>query len=392
MKGRRTVAFCANVLHGERLAARFRAAGVSAESVSGRDKDSRRQEILNGFGRGEIHVLCACDILNEGWDCPAVEVLFMARPTLSRIIYLQQLGRGTRKSPDTGKSCLLVFDFVDNAGRYNTALTLHRLLAKKDYRPGGLVLAPPDELNEERSCYGRGDKPKLILDLALDALDFEEIDLFNWQEVVADMLSAADMDRELAVTEGTVRRALERGEIGAADHTLELGERTYHYFDRQRVSEIRAALGVPEVNADSIKRLFFAFVEEMDMAASYKPVLMLAFLDSVQKRGRARIADTVTRFRRFFEERGKAGLVIERGNMRMARVSEMSDTEVQNVIVSMPLRKFQQRRYLEYARDVAWLQFNLDLWRQLSDSDLAHVRDLCEKSIQRYYARLSATA
>lgn len=93
------------------------------------------------------------------------------------------------------------------------------------------------------------------------------------QEVVRDMLSAADLDRELAVAEGTVRRALERGQIAPADHALELGDRTYFYFDKHRVEEIRQALGVEEVAAQNIKRRFFQFIQEMDMSASYKPSL-----------------------------------------------------------------------------------------------------------------------
>jgi superfamily II DNA or RNA helicase len=391
VKGLRTVIFCVNVLHGEKLATRFREVGVPAESVSGRDHDDRRKQILDQFEQGQVQVLCACDILNEGWDCPAVEVLFMARPTLSRIIYLQQLGRGTRKSPSTSKKCLFVFDFVDNAGRYNTALSLHRILERKDYQPGALVLAPPDALREEEEQYRRGEKPKVILDLALNALAFEEIDLFNWQTVVRDMLTASDMDRELAVTEGTVRRALERGEIAPADHTLTLGERTYYYFDKQRVPEIRQALGAPEVNADTIKELFFQFVDDMDMAASYKPVLMLAFLDAANSRGRAQMTDVVRSFRAFYEQRAETGLVVERRTMRMANVAAMTDADIQNVIVSMPLRKFQQRRYLEYCRDVAWLEFNADLWRQCSEADLNHVWHLCHRAIARYYERLTPT-
>ena len=390
VKGRRTVVFCVNVLHGEKLAARFRTAGVPAESVSGRDHDDRRKQILHQFEQGQVEVLCACDILNEGWDCPAVEVLFMARPTLSRIIYLQQLGRGTRKSPATGKECLYVFDFVDNAGHYNTALSLHRILDRKDYQPGALLLAPPEAVRDEQAQYRRCEKPKVILDLALHALAFEEINLFNWQTVVCDMFTASDMDRELAVTEGTVRRALERGQIKPADHKLELGERTYFYFDKQRVPEIRQALDLPEVNAETIKRLFFDFVDDMDMAASYKPVLMLAFLDTANNRGRARISDVVACFRAFYEQRAQGGLVVERGTMRMANVVEMSVVDVQNVIVTMPLKKFQQRRYLEYSRDVAWLQFNPDLWKQCSDTDLTHVRQLCQRAIERYYGRIPA--
>jgi len=115
--GRKAVAFCVNVRHGEDLAERFRAEGIPARGVSGRLSPTDRKVCLDAFAQGELRVLCACDLLNEGWDCPDVEVLLMARPTLSKVIYHQQIGRGTRRAP--GKECLIVFDFVDNATRYN---------------------------------------------------------------------------------------------------------------------------------------------------------------------------------------------------------------------------------------------------------------------------------
>jgi superfamily II DNA or RNA helicase len=121
--GRKAVLFCVNVRHGDSLAELFRQSGIPARSVSGRMPRSERQKYLEAFQSGQIRVLCACDILNEGWDCPDVEVLLMARPTLSKVVYLQQLGRGTRKAP--GKECLIVFDFVDNATRYNHSLNLN---------------------------------------------------------------------------------------------------------------------------------------------------------------------------------------------------------------------------------------------------------------------------
>ncbi len=47
-------------------------------------KTSERNEQLAGFADGEIEVCCACDLLNEGWDCPQTEALFMARPMPER--------------------------------------------------------------------------------------------------------------------------------------------------------------------------------------------------------------------------------------------------------------------------------------------------------------------
>src|SRR5207237_4380917 len=121
-----------------------------ARSVSGRMATDERQGYLQTFRERKLRVLCGCDILNEGWDCPDVEVLLMARPTLSKVIYLQQLGRGTRKAP--GKECLIVFDFVDNASRYNQSLSLHRILGTARYRAGSLVLAPLDLMNKDQDA------------------------------------------------------------------------------------------------------------------------------------------------------------------------------------------------------------------------------------------------
>lgn len=172
---------------------------------------------------------------------------------------------------------------------------------------------------------------------------------------------------------------------------MELGDRVYFYFAEQRIPEIRQALGAPEVTDETIKKLFFEFVEEMDMSASYKPVLMLAFLDAASSQGRAHMADVVAKFRTFYETRVKTSLQIERPTMRMARVAELSDADVQNVIVSMPLKKFMQRRYMEYMRDVANVQFNRALWKQLTDEDFARTRELCRQSIEKYYGRLTTT-
>ena len=137
VKDKRTVVFCASVKHAEQIAALFKEKGVSAEAVSGSMKTSERNELLAKFSKGELKVLCACDLLNEGWDCPETEVLFMARPTMSKVLYTQQLGRGMRLSE--GKEYLMVFDFVDNASQYNMPYSIHRLFRLKEYKPGAFA-------------------------------------------------------------------------------------------------------------------------------------------------------------------------------------------------------------------------------------------------------------
>ena len=106
-------------------------------------------------------------------------------------------------------------------------------------------------------------------------------------------------------------------------------------------------------------------------------------------RRRARVGDVVKRFRGFYEKRSQDGLRVEQPKARMFRVADLTDAEVQNVIVTMPLRRFQQYRYFDYRHDVACVEFNPSLWRQLSESDIDRARAICRASIERYFLRLA---
>jgi superfamily II DNA or RNA helicase len=387
VRNRKAVAFAVNVRHGEALAKEFRRSGVPAQSVSGRMPNREREQTLRAFHDGQLRVLCACDILNEGWDCPDIEVLLMARPTLSRVLYLQQLGRGTRKAP--GKDCLIVFDFVDNATRYNQALTLHRVLGKNQYRPGGLVVAPNDLLAAEEQALNRGEKPITTLEIGLWAKEYEPIDVFNWQQEIVNMISVADLERELAVAEGKVRSAVERGQV-KPDHVLQLGDRTYVYFHRDRIEEVRVAVGAPKLEEHSIRERFMEFIEAMDMNLSYKPVMLLAMLDSVDENGRARASEVTQRFQQFYKDRRAAGLVVERPGARRVPVDELDEISAQRLMLDKPFEKFERRGFVRYDRDLAYIRFDPRLWRQLAPDDHEQIRSLCHQSIESYYERLQA--
>src|SRR5262249_6010341 len=164
---------------------------------------------------------------------------------------------------------LIVFDFVDNASRYNQSLSAHRVLGKSGYRPGGLLLAPQDLLAAEEEALARGDRPTTMLEIGLWANDYESVDVFNWQQDVASMIALPDLERELGVAEGRVRSAVERGQV-KPDHILPLGDRTYVYFHRDRLEEVRIAVGAPKLEDHTIRDRFLEFIEEMDMALWYK--------------------------------------------------------------------------------------------------------------------------
>ena len=154
---KRTVIFCASVKHAEEIAKLICERGANAQAVSGSMKPSERKEYIVKFQKGEIKALCACDLLNEGWDCPETEVLFMARPTMSKVLYTQQLGRGMRLAD--GKESFIVFDFVDNASQYNMPCSMHRLFQLKDYKPGKLVLGTKQQRSADDRLYAKGESP-----------------------------------------------------------------------------------------------------------------------------------------------------------------------------------------------------------------------------------------
>jgi hypothetical protein len=309
----------------------------------------------------------------------------MGRPTLSRVVYLQQFGRGTRKAP--GKECLVVFDFVDNASRYNQSLSAHRVLGKGNYRPGGLLLAPPELLAAEEDALERGQQPTTVLQIGLWVKDYEPIDVFNWQQEIVDMISLPDLERELGVAEGRLRGAVERGQV-SPDHTLQLGDRSYVYFHRDRVEEVRVALGAAKMEEHSIRDRFMEFIGEMDMTLSYKPVMLLALLSSVGEDGRAKLSEVVRRFQQFYQERRAAGLVVERPGARKQAVDELDEASVRRLMLEKPFEKFERRRFVRYDRDLAYVRVEPSLWRQLGPEDREQIRTACRERIDRYYERI----
>jgi superfamily II DNA or RNA helicase/HKD family nuclease len=113
--GMRALGFCASVSHAEYMADRFRAAGVPALAVSagtGREERARALQMLRDRA---VNILFAVDLFNEGLDVPDVDTLLLLRPTQSATVFLQQLGRGLRRTPD--KPVLTVLDFIGQQRR-----------------------------------------------------------------------------------------------------------------------------------------------------------------------------------------------------------------------------------------------------------------------------------
>jgi hypothetical protein len=113
----RALGFCVSVEHARFMAERFSARGLRAEALDASTPADLRQAALRRLQSGELQILFAVDLFNEGLDIPSIDTVLLLRPTESAVVFLQQLGRGLRLSPDTGKSCLTVLDFIGQQHR-----------------------------------------------------------------------------------------------------------------------------------------------------------------------------------------------------------------------------------------------------------------------------------
>ena len=110
--GGRTLAFCVTVSHADFIAEFFRSNGVAAAAVHSGPTSAPRARSVEQLRAGELQVICTVDMFNEGLDVPEVDTVLMLRPTESPVVFLQQLGRGLRRSD--GKDALTVIDFIGN--------------------------------------------------------------------------------------------------------------------------------------------------------------------------------------------------------------------------------------------------------------------------------------
>ena len=386
VKNKRTVVFCASVKHAEQIAKLFQEAGVDALAVSGGMKTSERNEQLAKFASGDIKVLCACDLLNEGWDCPQTEVLFMARPTMSKVLYTQQLGRGMRNSE--GKDHLMVFDFVDNASQYNAPYSMHRLFKLKDYHAGGMVLGRKDDREAEEELYAKGERPDAVIDYPVDATDYEIVDIFNWQEEAAGMISQMEFIRRVDVQSETIERYVREGLL-IPDLIVPMSEhRTFKYFKEETLVDYAEKYGWKLIDDSNRKELFMEMIEQMDMSYSYKPVLLKAILAHADAAGRVKISDIVAYFRNYYETRREEGLVVEKANSIYAKGS-YADKDAERNILSNPFKRFEDMNMFRHTKILGVIEVDSAVWKKLTAAEKKWIEDVCEEKLEQYYRRIT---
>lgn len=111
--GKKGIIYSISREHSEHICAQYRSHNISIENIDSKTPSKTREDIIKAFKNGDIDIIVNVDIFSEGFDCPDIEFIQLARPTKSLVKYIQQVGRGLRKNGT--KQCII----LDNVGMYS---------------------------------------------------------------------------------------------------------------------------------------------------------------------------------------------------------------------------------------------------------------------------------
>lgn len=178
-----SLAFCCSIPHAKRMERSLIENGIPAASYLGDTPLEKRESLIESLRFGELKVLCVVDVLNEGVDIPFIECLLFLRPTESKRIFFQQLGRGLRKFP--GKEKVIVLDFIGNFANAYRIVDYVGILPDEDptYKDLRKIKTAKDVLNLPLGCIVNFDD-RVIDIFATQVFDPSHATRFNIAQIL----------------------------------------------------------------------------------------------------------------------------------------------------------------------------------------------------------------
>jgi len=177
---RKTLVFVPNVDLAHKVAKACRDIDLSAKAIDGSLDSQTRKEILEQFDNGSVSILVNCNILTEGFDCPSVGCVVMARPTKSKSLYMQCLGRGTRLHPDK-QNCLII-DLVGLTTSFDL-MTIGKAFGLPEQKLSQLSIMEYLEEEQQAEKERRSATARLLAQnqfLQTKVVDIFNRSVFNW--------------------------------------------------------------------------------------------------------------------------------------------------------------------------------------------------------------------
>mgnify|MGYP000498994330 FL=1 len=367
---RQGIIFCINKAHTKEMARLLNAAGISAQDYSGDTKHP--EKVMQEFKEHKIRFLCACDMISEGWDYPELGILVMARPTLSKVLYLQQIGRGLRRT--SIKKNVFVIDVVDEYGAMVRPCSMHAIFGNSLYVPFGDITRQDYLPGQMIEIDGITERVERIV----------EVDIHTFEEKYGDYYSQEQLAREYFVNTGTITSWIRKGKITP---TVEFpfGSKKISLFSPEDVEKYRKELNIQEHNDDTVRDDFFAFLEERDYSLSYKMPFLLSFIDHMDTIGDAKIEDVLTDYIAFYQDRIDKGLPVDRPSCPYNAETLKDRKMIKSSMLTNPFEKFERKRFMYYSKDLGVISLNHALLAKMSEGDWERVKGQMREDLERYY-------
>ena len=156
-KDRKGIVYAINISHAQKITKLYQEHGVKAIAIDSKTPATERQQDIEAFKKGDIQVLVNVDIFSEGFDCPDVEFVQLARPTLSLAKYLQMVGRGLRVAKGK-KNCVI----IDNVGVYRVFGLPSQVWNWKATFEGKLKYGRKKETSQEKAFFLMNGKQETV--------------------------------------------------------------------------------------------------------------------------------------------------------------------------------------------------------------------------------------
>lgn len=370
---RQGVIFCVNVNHANEMAKLLNSAGITSASYTGQTRNP--MGVMENFKQKKIRFLCTCNMISEGWDYPELGILVMARPTLSKVLYLQQIGRGLRKTD--GKKNVIIIDVVDEYGAMIKACNMHSIFANPYYVPFGDIT---------RTDYMPGDM--IVIDGIEEKIErITEVDVNSFEDKYGSYLSQEQVAREYFVSTGTITSWIKRKKM-VPTVEYRFGSKSLYLFSPEDVEKYREELDIKEHNDSTIKQDFFDFLEERDYSLSYKMPFMLAVIKYINSIGDAKIDDVLDDYIAFYQDRIRRGLQVDRSTCPYNEEMLKDRKAICRNMLTNPFEKFERKRFLYYSKDLSVIAMNHALYSQMGKEDWDKVKTQLQEDLKNYYSEM----
>ena len=195
-KGKKGIIYAININHAKHICHEYQAAGFNAVSIDSKTPATERKDLVARFKKKEIDIIVNVDVFSEGFDCPDIEFIQLARPTLSLVKYLQQVGRGLRPTKNK-ENCII----LDNVGMYSN------FGLPDEHRQWNYYFLGKNVVDSPLSSFSKGNKVHRSVDMSEGTEDMELIqDSFEGSYITSADQAILNLPPEMYVHEYPFRK------------------------------------------------------------------------------------------------------------------------------------------------------------------------------------------